>query len=388
MPAVVRIPGLRPGLLLLLLIFALPLAAASSERQLKEAELAKLRERITALRSEVEQVRGRYDRLRQELKQSEKAIGRLVKSLRQIEQDLKDTHKRLRGLATEEKQLAASVSQQRGQLVKQIRSAYAMGRQEYLKILLNQEDPATLGRVLTYYDYLNRARTERIETLINTVERLKQVQQSVSDERSALEGLKSQQLAEKSDLEANRKTRKGLMAELKKELANKDKRLAGLLRDEKELERLILALTEALEDIPAEPGNYQPFAKLRGALNWPTQGDFSARFGHRREVGDLKWQGVLIGAQEGAPVKAVSHGRVAFADWLRGYGLLIIIDHGEGYMSLYGYNQTLYKETGDWVETGEVIAGVGNSGGNERSGLYFEIRQAGKPTNPAQWCRG
>lgn len=373
--------------MLLLLALAPPLAAAPSERQLKEAELGKLRARITELRQAVVQVKGRYESLRQELKQVETAMGRLIKGLDQTRGALGQTQQRLRRLGAEERELATSVEHQRAQLVKQIRSAYAMGRQEYLKILLNQEDPATLGRVLTYYDYLNQARGKRIDALMASVERLKQVQAGLEQERLTLERLKAQQLAEKQELETQGEARERLLGELKQELADKDQRLAGLLRDEKELERLILALSEALADIPAEPGNYRPFAQRRGQLKWPAEGDLAARFGKRRQVGELTWQGVLIQARAGAPVKAVSRGRVAFADWLRGYGLLVIIDHGEGYMSLYGYNQALYKETGDWVEEGEVIAGVGSSGGHERSALYFEIRRAGKPTNPARWCR-
>lgn len=365
-----------------------PLGAAPSERQLKEAELGKLRARIAELRHEVVQVKGRFETLRQELKQVETAMGSLIKGLAQTRGALAQTQQRLRRLGAEERELATSVEHQRAQLVKQIRSAYAMGRQEYLKILLNQEDPATLGRVLTYYDYLNQARGKRIDALMVSVERLKQVQAGLEQERLTLERLKARQLAEKQELESRRQARQRLLGELKQELADKDQRLAGLLRDEKELERLILALSEALADIPAEPGNYRPFVQRRGELKWPAKGALAARFGKRRQVGDLTWQGVLIQAREGAPVKAVSRGRVAFADWLRGYGLLIIIDHGEGYMSLYGYNQALYKETGDWVEEGEVIAGVGNSGGHEHSALYFEIRRAGKPTNPARWCRG
>lgn len=377
-------PRLLPTLLLLCL---LPLTLGAGERQAKEAELAKLRQRINSLRGEMEVVRGRYDSLRQELRKTERTIGKLAASLRRLKRQLGEQADKLTRLNGERRQLEASVAGQRGRLEQQIRAAYMTGRQEYLKILLNQEEPATLGRVITYYDYLNRARTERIETLLGTLRELETVRHQIDEETARIEALQAQRQAEKKELEKSRAERGELLAQLKQELQSKDQQLERMLKDEKELERLILALAEALEDIPAEPGNHRPFDQLKGKLHWPTKGKQVARYGTPRELSGLNWQGVMIQAGEGAEVRAVSHGRVAFADWLRGYGLLLIIDHGNGYMSLYGRNQTLYKETGDWVETGEVIAAVGNTGGHERNGLYFEIRKDGKPTNPSRWCR-
>ena len=269
----------------------------------------------------------------------------------------------------------------------QVRAAYAMGRQEYLKILLNQENPATVGRVVTYYDYLNKARSERIDSLGKTIKQLEQVRNEVEAETRRLSELREKRRQEKLALEQSRQEREQVIAQLKHEINSQDKRLAGMLQDEQQLKALIRALADALEDIPAEPGNRKPFGTLKGKLKWPARGPVLISYGSPRKLGKLRWQGVMIGAREGQEVHAVAGGRVAFADWLRGYGLMIIIDHGDGYMSLYGQNQSLYKETGDWVEAGEAIASVGDSGGVDQVGLYFEIRKDGHPTDPVRWCR-
>ena len=385
------------ALLLFLLLPALALASGtiqrsgsvperSATRHAKEAELLQLRERIASLRGELSKVRNRYDSLREELRGVEQAVARISQELRDLDDRLVAQSRRLGALQKRRSDLEASIAQQRRYLEQQIRAAYAMGRQEYLKILLNQEDPATLGRALTYYDYLNRARSERITSLLGTVQQLEQVQHEIEAETVQLERLREQQRLRKVELEKNQTTRGALLAELEQELNSKDRRLKGLLADEKELESLILALAQALEDIPAEPGNHKPFAQMRGKLPWPVRGRIVERFGSER-LGSLRWQGVVLSAKEGLPVRAVSHGRVAYADWLRGYGYLLILDHGDGYMSLYGHNQSLHKDVGDWVTAGETIASIGSSGGNERSGVYFEIRRDGKPQDPTRWCR-
>ncbi len=362
-------------------------AERSVKRQAKEAELLQLRERIASLRGELNKVRTRYDSLREELRGVEQAVSRISDELRGLDDRLAEQARRLGALQKRRQDLEGSIAQQRRYLEQQIRAAYAMGRQEYLKILLNQEDPATLGRALTYYDYLNRARSERITALLDTVRQLEGVRRDIEAETTRLGQLREQQRLRKVELERNREARGKLLAQMEQELNSKDRRLKGLLNDEKELESLILALAQALEDIPAEPGNHRPFGQMRGKLPWPARGRIVERFGSTR-LGSLQWQGVVIGAKEGLPVRAVSHGRVAFADWMRGYGYLLIIDHGGGYMSLYGHNQSLHKDVGDWVSAGDTIATIGSSGGNDRSGLYFEIRRDGKPQNPSRWCRG
>jgi septal ring factor EnvC (AmiA/AmiB activator) len=377
---------LRHALLPLLFCLSAPLLAAS-EVQSRYAELERLRQRITALQGELQQDRSRYDTLLGELRRVERQIGRIGRSINELKRKLTEQEKMLAGLQARRATLQASIVEQRRYLGGQIRAAYAMGRQESFKILLNQQDPSVVGRTLTYYDYLNKARSQRITNLNDTVAELEQVRHKLQSETERLQVLRRQREQEQKEMSASRQERQGVVTGLQAEIGGKDRQLTGLLADESELKSLLRALTDALEDIPAEPGNHQPFARLKGKLPWPTSGSRLVAYGEPRRVGNLRWQGVVIAGREGQEVRAVSHGRVAFADWLRGYGLLLIIDHGDGYMSLYGHNQSLYREAGEWVERGDLIAAVGNSGGMGKSALYFEIRKDGKPTDPVRWCR-
>ncbi len=362
-------------------------AQGDSEQKAKEARLKELRGQISRLKGDLQRTRGKYDSLLTELRAAEEHIGRLAASLAELDRKIDAQLRSLDELQGRQQRLSGQAAAERRHLAGQVKAAYAMGRQEYLKIMLNQEDPAAVGRVLTYYDYLNRTRSERITAILETLRELERLQQSIDVETEQLRFARDRQASEKEQLEASRRERSNLLARLKKEIAGKDQRLKQMLTDERALAELVEALAAALQDIPEHPQGQKPFAQLRGALPWPAHGPLLAGFGEPRNVGDIRWQGVLIGAAGGSDVRAVSHGRVAFADWLRGYGLLLILDHGDGYMSLYGHNQTLFKELGDWVAPGEVVARVGDTGGQERSALYFEIRHDGKPANPARWCR-
>ena len=379
--------ALRHALILSLLFCLVAPLQAASKMQSRHAELERLRARIATLQGELDVDRGRYDDLIKELRRVERRIGRIGRSITKLKGQLREQEKKLAKLQARRSELQKSITLQQRYLAGQIRAAYAMGRQEYLKILLNQEDPSAVGRTLTYYDYLNKARSERIKNLNGTIQELEQVRRELNSESEQLRQLQQQREQERLKQQASRKQRKGVVSKLKREIRSKDQQLDGLMANEKELKSLLQALTEALEDIPAEPGNHKPFAQLKGKLKWPTSGARLISYGSPRNVGKLRWQGVVIAGKEGQEVHAVSHGRVAFSDWLRGYGLLMIIDHGDGYMSLYGHNNSLYREVGDWVEKGDSIAAVGNSGGIDRSALYFEIRKNGKPTDPVRWCR-
>jgi septal ring factor EnvC (AmiA/AmiB activator) len=281
-------------------------------------------------------------------------------------------------------------------LAQQIRAAYTIGQQEYVKILLNQQDPAAVSRTLTYYDYFNRARLTRIKSIDTSLAELQKLEEKIQAKTAKLERNQQEQSSEKTQLENTRSQRANVLARLHQQILAKGERLSLMQEDERRLQRLLDSLatapaddaqTPADSELATEGTEHTPFRTLRGRLQWPSRGKLTTRYGSARKIGKLKWQGVTIRAPEGTEVRAISHGRVAFSDWLRGFGLLTIIDHGDGYMSLYGGNQSLFKEVGDWVEAGEVIAGVGNSGGRKNSALYFEIRHNGKPTNPLKWCR-
>ncbi len=262
-----------------------------------------------------------------------------------------------------------------------------MGREPYLKLLLNQQDPATLGRSLAYYGYFNRLRSARMSEAAMRLASLTALERTIREETAQRQALREQEMGERQALTASLTARGEVLAKLGSEIRAKGDELERAMQDEEQLAELLRKLAPALARVPRESGaSGTPFAAFKGKLMWPVRGHISARYGAERLEGRLKWQGVLIEALEGGEVRAVSHGRVAFSDWLRGLGQLVIIDHGGGYMTLYGHNQALFKEAGDWVEAGEVIASVGASGGRDKPGLYFEVREQGEPRDPLAWC--
>ena len=361
--------------------------ADEDEQEQQQEELDNLKIKIKNIRSELDKVRSLHDKVRQDLRTTEINISKRVSSLKQLKRKLRYQNKRLRKLKIQQRGLKKDLATQRDLLGQQVRTAYTIGKQEYLKLLLNQENPNAIGRVLTYYEYFNQARSERIDTSTKTLVSLSQVKKSIRKESKTLQRLKRQQIKEKKDLEVSYKERAIVIAKLSKDIENKDIVLQQMLANEKQLERVLNVITESMPEILVEQGKHEPFASLRGKLYWPALGKVNLLFGKKRQHARVKWNGVMIKARQGNNVRAISHGRVAYADWLRGYGLLIIIDHGDGYMSLYGHNEDIKKETGDWVDAGDIIASVGNTGGQAKAGLYFEIRYKGKPTNPKKWCR-
>lgn len=362
-------------------------ALSSSERQARAEELARLRDRIQSLRDELAETRSLHDSVQHTLSKVETRISRQSRSLRQISRQLKSRKKKLAKLKKERRSEEQKLAAQRGLLARQVRSAFMIGRQEYLKLMLNQEDPALLGRTLVYYDYFNQARSEQISRVQTALEHIENLSVTISAETKKLRQTRAKQLAQKKALEKTYRDRALVLARLNRDIRSKDQQLAQMSIDEKRLRNLLQAINDAMPDIFAEGDNHKSFIAYKGKLVWPVRGKVKKLYGKRRKAGKLKWNGVMIMAAKGREVHAISHGRVAYADWLRGYGLLLIIDHGDGYMSLYGHNQSLYKETGDWVDANEIIAEVGNSGGQQASALYFEIRHNGRPTNPSRWCR-
>jgi septal ring factor EnvC (AmiA/AmiB activator) len=357
------------------------------QREQKEIELKKLRQSISSLRQDIVTTRSKHSSVSKALKKTEVAIGQRVRNLKRLNRQLDQQGKKLKQLYREKRQHEKDMARHRELLGEQLRTAYINGKQEYLKLLLNQQDPAAFSRVMVYYNYFNRARTERIEQALKTIQQLNVVKEKITRQQAVLKKLKQKELAEKRELEKSYQARIKVVAQLRVELKDKDQHLQQLLENEQQISRLLQAIREVMPELLKVPDEAKPFANLKGSLLWPAAGNIKNLFGARRSAGRLTWNGILINAPEGREVHAVARGRVAYAEWLRGYGLLMIIDHGDGYMSLYGHNQSLYRETGDWVEAGEVIASIGNSGGQQHSALYFEIRHNGKPTNPAKWCR-
>lgn len=354
----------------------------------KATELQALQKRIKGLQQELEFDTKKYNKSERTLRRTERKIGRINKKIRKLDVQLKVQERRLTKLRKQEQNQRQGLSKQRQLLAGQIRASYATGKQEYIKILLNQKDPASLGRILTYYDYFNRARSDEIGQLTQTIASIKETQQSLKEEQRKTRTFQQQRRDEKRALTSSKTERKKLINRLRLEISSKSDQLAQMQRNEEELQRILQQLELALEEFPtAAPIVREPFARLKGKLKWPIKGRHLHSFGSSRKLANLRWNGVLIKAKEGANIRSIAHGQVIFSDWLRGYGLLLIIDHGDGYMSLYGHNQSLFKDVGDGVDRGEVIGLIGNSGGSAQSALYFEIRHNSKPTNPRRWCK-
>jgi septal ring factor EnvC (AmiA/AmiB activator) len=358
-----------------------------NQRQAKKQELEKLRQRMSELRQNIEQKQQEKDSATKFLKDIEVRIGERAYVLRKINYHLRKQKRELKKLKQQQQQTRNKLASQRNILSEQIRAAYMIGQQEYLKLLLNQENPAAIGRTLTYYDYFHKARSHHIDEAVVTIKKLDNLTARVKIKADELRVSRKQQLVEKQKLEDDFIDRSIVIKKMEKEIAAQGSRLKKFVADEQQLQQLLKEIRNIMPSMLTEIDKRETFAKRRGRLRWPVKGKVKRLFGKSRQAANLRWNGVLIPSREGNNVRAISHGRVAYADWLRGYGMLVIIDHGDGYMTLYGYNQALYKETGDWVEEGEIIATVGRSGGQLKSGLYFEVRVKGQPSNPTKWCR-
>ncbi len=367
------------GLLLFFLAVSGPSAAAGDG----EAD-AQLRQAIERLRNQQQQLRSRRDRLGSELAATDQRIGELAREMRRLDEERRILEQRLGQLRQGQHRHRQQVQLLRRQLAALVRAAYLSGREERLKLLLNQGDPALLNRMLAYHDYLARTRVEKIRQLETRLQELQELERQVQQSQTELERNVSRIAEQRRLLQQEKRSREQLLARLERELRKGDERLRRMQEDARRLTEVVKESARALRAL--ELPEQVSFAQRRGKLEWPLSGRLLVPYG-REKIGNLRWDGVIIGAPEGREVKAVHSGRVAYADWLRGYGLLIILDHGDGYMSLYGHNQSLLKETGDWVETGEVIGLAGRSGGLRRSGIYFGIRHDGKPVDPVRWCR-
>lgn len=361
------------------------LAHAQSAEQ-SERELGALRQRIEALQRRLAGQTRERDALAAELQQAETAAGRLNRQLADTAASLAEAAAEAEATATALAEAAERATRARAALAIQLRQGWQTGRQERLRLLLNQQDPATLGRMLVYQDYLGRARRARLDALLGELRDLQRLAEAADAARGALERLRSRQSEELAALERRRSERAALLARMDGERQSMTEQLAGLQREEAALAALIDQLRRELAGFPSDPQT--PFSSLRGQLAWPVQAPARHRWGDARGDGSLRWNGVLLGAERGSPVRAVHHGRVVYSDWLPGMGLLVVIDHGGGYLSLYGHNEALLREPGDWVAPGEAVASVGDSGGQRQAGLYFELRKDGQPINPAPWMRG
>ena len=421
--------------LIVLALSCLLSPAFADERAQTQQQLDATRQDIAELKKMLGQLQQEKSGVQKDLRSTETDIGKLEKQVEALQQELKKTEGELERLDHEKKKLQSARIEQQRLIAIQARSAYQNGREEYLKLLLNQQNPEKFARTLTYYDYLSQARLTQLRNFNETLRQLASVEQDINLQQAQLLAQQGTLDTQRQELEKVRAERQQVLAKLNNDVKARDQKLQAREHDQADLSKVLKTIEETLarqareaeearqkallaaqeaekqrqreaalaasSDAPKKPRAIPgplvsssgetfggAFSAARGKLPWPVNGRLLARFGETRgDDSRARWDGVMISASPGSQVRAVHGGRVVFADWLRGAGLLVILDHGNGYLSLYGHNQSLLKSAGDVVKAGEAISTVGNSGGQDSSGLYFAFRQQGRPSDPAQWCR-
>jgi septal ring factor EnvC (AmiA/AmiB activator) len=367
-----------------LLVALMPCPGAGQDDP--ERELARLQAEIVSLQRDVERQIGRRDDGARELREIELALAATEAEQRRIATAIAEQNERSLAIAAERRASAERLGVEQEALAGQVRLSYMTGRQELVRLLLSQDNPADFGRMLVYYDYLNRHRGERIEAVDAEIERLAALALESEAVAAELAALEAEQAARATALAGERAERRALVAELDRSIGSAGSRIERMRAEEAALNEIIERLAEIAEDFPVNSD--APFPAQRGQLRWPVDGRLAARFGGARDSeGRLRWDGVLIEAEAGAVDRAVFSGRVLLAEWTPHLGLLMIIDHGAGYMSLYGHNSALLRAEGQLVETGDPIAEVGDTGGQLGAGLYFGIRRNAEPVDPGAWVR-
>ena len=350
------------------------------------ADLERVDAAISAAREEIEAKESSRAALERELRAAETRIGDLLREIREIERRISEADARLTQLVPRRSELEARRAAEQEAFGEILRSAYRTGSQSRLKLLLNQENPQDVVRLLRYHEYLSRDTRARLERYAGMVSEIDELGRVIDAELGALEASRRELQGAHDALAAAQASRRETIAALDSDIKDENARLRQLENDREALDAMLRRMHSELVGIELE-ATKTPFQATRGALPWPAEGGLRHRFGARRSQGALRWQGVVIAAAPGSPVHAVHDGRVVYADWLRGAGLLVVVDHGDGFMTLYAHILELTRSTGEWIQAGDEIARSGSTGGQAEPGLYFEIRRNGKPQDPALWCR-
>ena len=406
--------------LLILLALLWPQVAGANEVESKKSELEALKQRLQSLQREFRAAEEHRTEAADELRQSERSISEAMRQLRELEQEQRRANAELTALQEASAATEKRIEQQQASLSEAIRASHQRGQSDALKLMLSGRDPNQTARDLRYLASLSRAQLELIESLKADLAKLEQLKTEASNKSAVLAELREARLKEQKKLQSERNEREKLLTKLSAQIKKQRSEIATLKRDEQRMTQLVerlnrLVLERAAREkaarekaaksakAPAKPAarsplgvntrtpepfqSDKPFSRLKGSLSLPVKGELMNRYGAPREEGGLSWKGLFIRAAEGSVVKAIAAGQVVFSEWLRGFGNLIIVDHGEGYMSLYSNNESLYKQVGDPVQPGDAIASVGNSGGQSDSGLYFEMRHQSRPINPMHWVK-
>jgi len=374
-------PARRPAVWQLLA--ATLVLAGLSGISLAQSDEEKTRVQLQQLQSDIKRINREISSARQ----AEVQLGKLKRGMADNRRAMAASTEELSALQKQYAELELARNQQQARISLELKTAWQMGQQGQVKVLLSQESPHTVARTMGYYRYFFAARNELLGQYRETLRQLEELKQRMADTLAQLQAQRHSLEKQQANMVKAQANRELAVANLSASISSKGEQLKQKEQDRRELESLVRAIEEAVVNLQV-PDNYQAFKGARGKMPWPVKGKPSNHFGRSRNEGKMRWQGINIAAREGATVRAIHHGRVVYSDWLRGSGLLLIIDHGDGYMSLYAHNQSLLREVGEWVSAGTPISTVGSSGGQDRAGLYFEIRHQGKPTNPAKWCKG
>jgi septal ring factor EnvC (AmiA/AmiB activator) len=382
-----------PLLLVLAFAGAAPVAAQTAaakqatSQQVTPAQIEKLKKQIGAINQWLTKAEKDRSQLQQQLTGLERSISDLTREARNLKQQAASQKTQLTELETRQRQLTVVLNDQREQLKKLLRQAWMEGDASALKVLFNETDPNNIARTLTYYEYLGNHTVGQVQAFQDSLAELNQTRTQMQNTRARLATTEADVEQRQQELTQTRKQREQTLASLNADIDQRRSERDGLAADQKRLEALLKEVQQAITSIPA-PNPNQPFATLRERMPWPAAGTVVSSFGETYADGKLRRNGLLMHTDTNAEVRAIHYGRVVFANWLRGFGLLTIIDHGDGYMTLYGHASSLYTTTGDWVDAGEAIAQAGQTGGTEKTALYFEIRHNGKPDNPSRWLAG
>lgn len=353
-------------------------ASAQPEQALQDIQ-SQIKNRQSQLQARLKEAK----RLQERLKNAELRISSVTQDITVSNKRIKENESEQKTLVAEKTSLLKRKNEQQKLLAKQMRSAYMSGNNDYTKMLLNQEDAGKFERMLVYYRYLNSARQKEIKQFEELVSELLEVARKLKDTNEKLQAEKAKQQQQKQTLLAQQKEREDTLVALNSVIDNEAAQIEQLQINE---QNLVQALEDARRELTRNTQELTGIEPFRGKLLKPAEGRLRQLFGKRRQ-GQVRWKGVLFYGDSGNPIRAIHHGKVLFSDWLRGFGLMTILDHGDGYMSLYGHNQALLKQVGDYVEAGETIALLGQSGGQNQPSLYFEIRHKGQPVNPSKWLQ-